>query len=388
MDRLGPWDGERRVAVAVSGGPDSLALALLAQRWGTPSAFIVDHGLRPESATEAEGARFALAARGIPARVLVLAGLAKGPGLAARARAARYGALTAACRKAGLVDLLLGHHAADQAETVLMRRRRGSGAAGLSGMAALVETDDVRLLRPLLSVTPEQLRAIVAEAGLVPAADPTNDDPASTRVQLRREIGTDRDALLAEASRAGQARSASERAAAGELAARASIYPEGYAVLSAGPIGGDALAGLLRSLSGRRYPVDPGALAAEPRACTLAGVQLRPAGRAGDGWLLTREPSAAEPPVPADPGAVWDARFRVEASPGGTTVGALGPDAGAVRKNSALPSLVLRSLPAFRYKGVLSAVPHLSYTSQAKVVDRYAVQSACLPAAGAPWVAS
>ncbi len=70
MARLGPWDAARRVAVAVSGGADSLALAVLAQRWGDPVALIVDHGLRPGSAAEAEAARAALAARGMPARIL------------------------------------------------------------------------------------------------------------------------------------------------------------------------------------------------------------------------------------------------------------------------------------------------------------------------------
>ena len=300
MERLGPWDAARRVAVAVSGGPDSLALAVLAQAWGDPLALIVDHGLRPDSAEEAEAARLALVARGLPARVLRLRGLAKGAGLAARARAARYAALSAACREAGLVDLLLGHHAGDQAETVLMRRRRSSGPSGLAGMAAMVETDDLRLLRPLLSADPAQLRAIVAEAGLVPAEDPTNTDQRTTRARLRREIGTNRVALLTNAAQAGEQRAANEGKIAHELAARASIYPEGYAVLTPGPVGAGALAALLRSVSGRHYPVNAAALASAPRAATLAGVELQPAGAC---WRLTREIDAIAPVSAASP--VW-----------------------------------------------------------------------------------
>ena len=236
MARLGPWDGARRVAVAVSGGADSLALALLAQDWGDPVALVVDHKLRPAAAAEAEWTRATLLARGIPATILRLDGLTPGPGVAARARRARYAALSAACRAAGLVDLLLGHHAGDQAETVLMRRRGQSGPDGLAGMAACVVTEDVRLLRPLLAFDPARLRAMAAAAGLTPVEDPTNTDLRTTRARLRREIGADRAALLAAASEAGAARAMAEAEAAAELAARAEIRPERFAVLSPGPL--------------------------------------------------------------------------------------------------------------------------------------------------------
>ena len=342
MARLGPWDAARRVAVAVSGGPDSLALAVLAQRWGDPVAFIVDHGLRAESAGEAETARAALAARGMPARVLRLERLSPGPGLPARARRARYAALSAACRAAGLVDLLLGHHAGDQAETVLMRQRRGSGLAGLAGMAALTETDDVRLVRPLLGIAPERLRGVAAAAGLTPVQDPTNDDQRFTRARLRREIGGDRAALLSLAANSAQTRSAAEAAVAAELALRALLRPEGFAVLSPGAVRPDSLAALLRSLSGRRLPISGAdALAAAPRAATMAGVRLLPAGRLGPGWLLVREAAAMAPPVPSRIGAVWDARFRVTAADGS----ALGP---AGRDRRGLPRAALCASPAFR----------------------------------------
>ncbi len=387
MDHLGPWDTARRVAIAVSGGPDSLALALLAQAWGDPVAFIVDHGLRPNSAAEAETARTALTRRFIPARVLKLQGLALGPALAARAREARYAALTAACREAGLVDLLLGHHAGDQAETVLMRRRRASGPDGLAGMAALVERDDIRLLRPLLSVMPEQLRAVVDAAGLVPAEDPGNTDERSTRARLRREIGTDRAALLAAAAVAGAARTQAEAAVANELAAHASLYSEGYATLLPGPLGTAALAALLRSLSGRRYPVDAAALAG-PRTGTLAGIRLQPVKRAGGGWLLTRETAAMAPPVAACADAVWDGRFRMAAGVPSAQVGALGLDAARHRTSSDLPGDVLRTLPALRYNGLLSAVPHLGHDPPPAIADGIAIRSACLPVACAPFLAS
>ena len=388
MDRLGPWDGARRVALAVSGGADSLALAVLAQAWGDPVAMIVDHGLRDGSAAEAEAARAALAARGILARILRLTGLAPGPGMAARARRARYAALSAACREAGLVDLLLGHHAGDQAETVLMRRRRGSRTAGLAGMAALVETDAVRLLRPLLAFAPRRLRAVVAAAGLTPAEDPTNADLRTTRAQLRREIGEDRAELLSSAAAAARDRAEAEAAAAAELAERASLRPEGFAVLTAGAIRQDSLAALLRSVSGRRLPVCvPAALASSPRAATLAGVRLLPAGRMGTGWLVVREAAAMGAPMPATPGAVWDGRFRVLATPPDTAIGALGPDAARLRRHTALPRAVLDTLAAVRREGALVDVPQLRDAYSGANTKSSALVAAGLPAAGAPFLA-
>jgi tRNA(Ile)-lysidine synthase len=384
MARLGPWDAARRVAVAVSGGADSLALAILAQGWGDPVAWIVDHGLRPGSAAEAEATRATLAARRMPARVLRLHGLTPGPGVAARARAARYAAMTAACREAGLVDLLVGHHAGDQAETVLMRQRRGSGPIGLAGMAALVETDDIRLLRPLLGYAPGRLRAVVDGAGLVPVEDPTNHDPHFTRARLRREIGEDRAALLATAAENGATRTVAEARIAAEMAARVSLHPEGFAVLSPGPVGGNTLAAVLRSVSGRRWPVSGGGeLARAPRAATLAGVRIMPAGRLGQGWLLVREAAAMSPPVAAHRGAVWDGRFRVLSDVTGAVIGGSGPDAARPRGGKALPRAVLDSMPTFRCDPTLSEVLHLNYHA----LHAGRVSAACLPAAGAPFLA-
>ena len=387
MARLGPWDGARRVALAVSGGPDSLALALLAKAWGDPVAFIVDHRLRAASGAEAQAARTTLLDRGIPTTVLVLDNLTHGPGLASRARVARYAALTKACREAGLVDLLLGHHAGDQAETVLMRRRRGSGPFGLAGMAALTETLDLRLLRPLLAATPNELRALVDAAGLVPADDPSNTDARSTRVALRREIGADRAELLGCAAKAAQDRATAERAVAAELAERASLYPEGYAVLSPGQVSPAALSALIRSVSGQPYAARTDALAAAPQAATLGGTRLQPAGQAGPGWLVTREERAFEAPVQALPGAVWDGRFRVAGGRPDSEIGALGAGSASLRRLTDLPNTVLRALPAIRTAGLLVATPHIGYLAPGKGIPGLMVRSGTLPAAGAAFLA-
>lgn len=391
MAPLGPWGEGRRVAVAVSGGADSLALGLLSHAWGDAAALIVDHGLRASSATEAEQTRAKLAARGMAARVLTLTGLQRGPALAARARAARYEALEAAAAQAGLVDVLLGHHAGDQAETVLMRQRRGSGPSGLAGMAALAEGDRVRRVRPLLTVPPGRLRATVQVAGLDWVEDPSNQDPGATRTRIRNEIGGAGEDLAAAARTHAAQRRAAGQAAAPVLADRASFFPEGYALLSPGPIDPAALALLLRAISGRAYEpaaAQVAALAAALRPATLGGVEVRPAGRLGPGWLLVREAAALAPPVSLRPEAVWDGRFRVagEAAPG-ATLGALGDDAALFRRRCTLPSAVLRTLPAIRRAGTLSAVPFLAYLARPGCDGTVVIQNAGRPACGAPFMA-
>src|SRR4051812_18779786 len=106
MARLGPFEPAPRLAAGGSGGADSMALALLADGWarergGSLLALIVDHGLRAASAREAEATATRLAERGIATRPLAIEGLARGPALAERARAARFHAMEVACAAAG-----------------------------------------------------------------------------------------------------------------------------------------------------------------------------------------------------------------------------------------------------------------------------------------------
>lgn len=368
MAGLGPWPADRRVAVAVSGGADSMCLAWLAASWGKPLAIVVDHGLRANSAGEASEAATRLAGFGVPSRIRTLR-VPPGPGLAARARRLRYAALADAMAEAGLSDLLLGHHAGDQAETVLMRRAAASGPAGLAGMAAIAELPALRLVRPLLGLHPSMLRETLSAQGIGWAEDPSNADPAATRTHARAAL-TDPGLMLntlGAARAAGEARAAREAEIAAILAERACLFPEGYALLSPGPIATDALAALLRALGGTAYPARGASLArlaADPSPGTVAGLRLLPAGRLGSGLLLVREARAAGPPVEARDGAVWDGRFVLSAAgelPSGATLGALGDDASRLRRLSHLPFAVLRVLPALRAPGDALAVPHLGY---------------------------
>lgn len=174
----------------MSGGPDSLALLLLASV-AVPTrieAASVDHGLRPESAHEAAMVAELCAAHGVPHRILGVK-VARG-NVQDRARTARYAALAGWCRERGLGAIATAHHADDQAETLVMRLNRGSGVAGLAGVRArgTVPGTDIPLLRPLLGWRRAELGAIVAGAGLEPAMDPSNEDPRFDRARIRQAL--------------------------------------------------------------------------------------------------------------------------------------------------------------------------------------------------------
>ncbi len=401
MAPLGPFEPHPTLAVAVSGGADSMALAVLARRWavargGRVVGLIVDHALRPTSGAEAALTRDRLAALGIAAEILPLTDLMRGTALAARARQARFATLEAACVSRGILHLLLAHHAADQAETTALRMLDRSGPAGLAGMAALVERPGVRLLRPVLTVPPVAFRAVLREAGVPWVDDPSNQDPRAQRNRLRNLRG-DADgkgpvirAAVRAATWRGQARTATEAATAAWLGAHATIRPEGFAVVPRA-IPPAPLAALLRCLAGLAYPPSVDAWCADPRAATLAGVRILPAGRLGpDAWLLAREAAAMEAEVPCVTGALWDRRFRVLAAPAlpGLSIGALGAAAAGLRKQSDLPAAVLQTLPAIRLNGRLFAVPHLGYGDGSGLGEVRLVFAPAQPASGAGFLAA
>jgi tRNA(Ile)-lysidine synthase len=332
---------------------------------------VVDHGLRATTAAEAHLTAARLAENAIPARVLTLSGLRPGPALAERARIMRYRILLDACAHAGALHLVLGHHAADQQETLAMRVLRGSGTHGLAAMSALRETTFVRLLRPLLNIDPVCLRHFLTQRGIAWVEDPSNQDRHALRPRLRLGFGHRHHAETGPALAAvGRLRQREEAAAAEELAQRVTLRPEGFAVLSPGRIGAAALGSLLRAIGGAAYPpaqAQIAELAAEPRPATVAGVRLLPAGRFGPGLLLVREEAAIGEAASARPGAIWDRRFRLIAAhppAAGAVIGKLGQDAARLRARSDLPSAVLRTLPAIRVGGALVSVPNIGYACQ------------------------
>lgn len=224
------WRERGRIGLAVSGGPDSLALLLLAHE-AVPAFFevaTVDHGLRPESAAEAEMVA-ALCDRLGVSHTKLTPTISSTGNLQANARTARYAALGDWAGARGLCAIVTAHHADDQAETLLMRLSRGSGVRGLAGMrgvAAVPGHPDIPLLRPLLGWRKDELEAIVAKARIEPARDPSNADPRFERVRVRAGLVAspwlDPAALAASAAHLAEADAALDWAAAREWNERVS----------------------------------------------------------------------------------------------------------------------------------------------------------------------
>lgn len=403
MAALGPFEPAPHLAVAVSGGADSLALALLLQDWvgsrgGRLTALTVDHGLRPESAVEAASVKRMLRAHGIAHQTLPWRREDRTGNLQAAARAARYALLMAWCRAKGVLHLATAHHLDDQAETFLLRLGHGSGPDGLAAMAPVVERKDVRILRPLLSIRRDRLVATLKARGQGWIEDPSNRDPAFTRVRLRALTpalaaeGLTAPQLAHRARRCGQARAAVEMAVAELLARSVSIDPAGFAVvdpnlLVAAPraVGLRALACVLVTIGGRTYAPRSARLerlldrmaAGLGRGVTLAGCRIVP--HRGS-YLVVRENRGVEwRDLDVGHTVLWDGRFEValgragrvqptSASAAKLTLGALGSEGQATLRALGQHALLRRvpaparaSLPALRAGGRLMMVPPLGF---------------------------
>jgi tRNA(Ile)-lysidine synthase len=183
----------QRIGLAVSGGPDSVALLLLAAAAhpGMIEVATVDHALRQESRAEAESVAALCERLGVPHAILTVEWDQKPQtGIQERAREARYRLLDRWAQEKGLVALLTAHHLDDQVETLLMRLARGAGVSGLAGMrrTAQVPGGTLPLLRPLLGWRHAELELICADAEVTPVADPSNDDAQFERVRVRRAL--------------------------------------------------------------------------------------------------------------------------------------------------------------------------------------------------------
>lgn len=182
----GALSSDTRIALAVSGGADSMAMLLLAAA-AFPRCVVaatVDHGLRPAAADEAAMVARVCAQLGVPHATLSPAEPITGGSLQSQARAARYAALFGWMRQVDAFLLLTAHHADDQAETLLMRLNRASGVAGLSGIRP-IRFDHRPVLRPLLGWRRAELRTIVSASGAPWVDDPTNSDPHHDRTRFR-----------------------------------------------------------------------------------------------------------------------------------------------------------------------------------------------------------
>jgi tRNA(Ile)-lysidine synthase len=332
MDRLGPFERRPAIAVGVSGGADSLALALLLQAWveardGRLLALVVDHRLRPQSTTEAAKAAAWLAGLGIEARVLSRDGPAPATAVQAKARSVRYALLEAATAAAGMLHLAVAHHAQDQRETVALRRASGSGPRGLAGMAKVRELGQVRLIRPLLEIEPQRLRALLTARRQPWLEDPANADPRYWRARHRADgpaagcavqIATTDEARVA-------ARRTIDRRTAALLALHARPSPLGFVSIDAVALveaADDLLPQLIgrviATVGGRIWP--PSGVKLARAADWLRGGQgpCRSLGgglieRSGCQVRFVREPrGVAAAGVVRSGGMAWDGRFRID----------------------------------------------------------------------------
>ena len=188
---ISPYQLKGPIAVAVSGGGDSMALVLLMQEWAVPLgiqiiALTVDHCLRPESAKEAALVQRWLSAREIPHHTLVWQHQGVSSALQQRAREARYELMTNWCLENGISCLLTAHHLDDQWETFLMRLAKGSGLRGLCGIRAKSLMNGVDLIRPLLSVRADCLKKTLDRFEQPFIQDPSNHKTQFDRVRWRQ----------------------------------------------------------------------------------------------------------------------------------------------------------------------------------------------------------
>jgi tRNA(Ile)-lysidine synthase len=386
----------RHVALAVSGGADSTAMMLLVRRWldltSRPSqitVLTVDHRLRPESASEAEWVARRAAEFGFAHRTLIWQGEKPGADLQAAARRARYALMTGFCRDHGIGALATAHTSNDQAETLIMRLRRGSGLDGLAGMAPLSERDGIALIRPLLGVTRSRLEAFLRLNGQSWLEDPSNQNQIYERVRIRRALkaaaalGLSMTKATLSAKRLGRARDALEALTSDFIRSHLLVHEAGFGEIAFASfldapeeIALRTLARISPAFGGRSAPPRLSKLEAayaklrmRPPMLTLGGCQF--ASR-GERLLIVREYGRirrGELMLLPGQTVVWDRRFKVSLPSTAETPCLLGPlgAAGvqAVKAAGAhfggMPHLAAIALPSLWDEGGLRFVPFAEF---------------------------
>lgn len=372
MAELGPYPedkAESPLAVAVSGGADSLSLAFFLRRWRVHIvAFIVDHALRKESADEAFLTRARLQKMGIEAHIIRLAPLPSGC-VQEKAREARFAVLERACRQRGAQFLCVAHHKADQEETLWMRYERKSEFLGMCGMARKVRRGCIILLRPLLECEPRILRNSLQAEKLDWCEDPSNQNRAFKRVQIRQDLKKNERVLMHRISDdARKILKEREKRFSFLMDNFIVIESEGWARFSPF-LWQEApedvlflLKRLIRCIGGEIYP---------PSQHALARLMARGYGSLGrailkispssnkDTCLLMREERGVEERVAARFSQRWDRRWRYDGEDLSSDyfIAALGEKLSHYRVARDIPATVLATIPALWKGEELVAVP-------------------------------
>lgn len=411
MRKAGPFETKPHLAIAVSGGADSMALCLLAMTWarrrnGTVTALTVDHGLRRESFAEAKQVAIWLNERNISHEILRWLGKKPTTGVQAAAREARMSLMANWCVRHNVMHLLTGHHMDDQVGTFVMRMLAGSGCDGLAGMPLVYDITapiggGVRLVRPLLSLQKCRLVETLHHKSQSWIDDPSNRNQIYARSRVESAISSlgPRKLLLPRiakiSQRAGNDRIALELLCGESLAKCVEPHPAGFVYLDwnywknlPNALALRVLVRTISCISVRKF--GPRLSGIEKvlqllmtnfpsRAITIGGCRVIPS--AGK-LLICRESRAVQDQIIVEPGApiIWDARFRVNLSvtakfKGICTVSQLGlGEINTLRKQSSelnkafrrIPSPARPTLPTFRDLDGVLAVPHLKYSKTGK----------------------
>ena len=390
-----------RVALAVSGGADSVALMLLVRTWldlraGGPQITVltVDHRLRDAAASEAEWVKNEAQVLGFQHETLVWEGEKPHSDLQAAARRARYGLMTAYCRSRSIPAIATAHTSDDQAETFIMRLARGSGLDGLSAIEEISRRNGIDILRPLLTVSRRRIEAFLLARALRWLDDPSNDDERYERVRIRRQLKAARSlglspaALALSARRLRRSRDALELVTADFLRAHVKLHEAGFAKLHLPELFEIHEDVALRALARMIAAVGGGSallrlskietyyqmMRTAPRSATLGGCRLIVKG--ADLTIIReigRMDAASAHIVRPGETLLWDARFMLTYEGGearGATLRALGMDGVHAVKAAkghfhGVPRLAAMTLPSLWIEDTLCYAPFVDFAGQA-----------------------
>jgi len=379
------------LAVAVSGGADSMALLLLAHQWarqrgGEVIALTVDHGLRSDSAEEARRVQGWILEKGIKHVILKWEGEKPPTRLHEKAREARYDLMLSWCKNYGILSLLLGHHAQDQEETFWLRLAAGSGLTGLAGMKTNRQKDRVTLLRPLLKIQPEKLKEFLRAENQDWIEDPSNKNERFFRGRFRsflKEEGLSSERLLKTMEKFREDADFIQEALDETLKRLVKVHKGGYVSVSKKEfetlhpaLAKRVMTTLMQWFSKNAYP---------PRSEQVQGVLEklktgRPFTAGGIYWFyeqdqvyLSRELKAVESPLllqAISEKHLWDQRFWIDPAiktvfPEAAYLAPLkrGGEGLSAPISLELPRRIRPSLPAIWIKEEVVAIPHLCYST-------------------------
>ncbi|MEZ7880083.1 MAG: tRNA lysidine(34) synthetase TilS [Rhodospirillales bacterium] len=405
MDRLGPFEYEPHIAIAVSGGGDSIALTYFAHEWarangGQITVLTVDHGLRSDSRSEAERVGGWINALGITHQILNWQGVKPKSRIQAMARNARYRLMDDWCKDNGVLHLLVAHNENDQAETYLMRKEHGSGPDGLAAMSQILELSHCRLLRPLLAENTQNLRHFLMVQNAKWVEDPSNQNPIFERVRMRLHIKDEKISCLDVATTAaqfGNSRLRNSRALSALIAFGVQLSPLGFAYVNLSVLTNASsddimrlFARVLMTVGGRSYAPSRTQLEFlvgkllnnSASSVTGGGCQVI---HKRDGFLVAREKRGLPLPVLVAPKETihWDHRFKMtfgeglSLSNGNVFVRALEDQDWAEVKlhigksqQKKIKAVIRHSLPALCDDTGVFAVPHFGFFRKDIAVDQ------------------